>query len=81
MSGKSPLRYPDGCLIRLMDRAQVKLPDGRLVVGRVIRLKVRDRHVTVAVFDPVFRRCDGYPCRIRRLSLPRRFLRPLAEAA
>lgn len=74
MPTNSPLRYSDGQLIQLQDRAQALLPDGRLVVGRVIRLKARERRVKLAFHDPHFRRRDGQRCSIRRLCLARKDL-------
>lgn len=75
MPGKSPVTYGDGTPIAPMQRVIVTLDGERTVAGRVMRVKVGPRRVTVALFDPVFRRADGYPCRIRRLCLPRRFVR------
>lgn len=58
-------------LLRVRERVVAQLRDGRFVSGIVMRTREAGRRVTIAFYDPHYRRADGQPLRIRRHRVAR----------
>lgn len=67
-------------LVEPHEHVSARLKDGRIVFGIVMRTHEGGKRVVVAFFDPHYRRCDGYPRRIRRHRLARGHVRAKEES-